>query len=58
VDNARALDVKVILETDWGLLKECVEDDAEAFFKLNNDPQVLRSIPDSGCSNNHEQLMG
>ena len=30
--------MKVILETDWLLLKECVEDDAEAFFKLNNDP--------------------
>jgi len=30
--------VKVIFETDWLLLKECVRDDAEAFFKLNNDP--------------------
>ena len=27
--------VKVILETDWLLLSECVEDDAEAFFTLN-----------------------
>jgi hypothetical protein len=34
--------VKVILETDWLLLRECAEDDAEVFFKLNTDPQVLR----------------
>jgi hypothetical protein len=38
--------VKVILETDWLLLRECAEDDAEVFFKLNTDPQVLRFVPD------------
>ena len=27
--------VEVILETYWLLLRECVEDDAEAFFTLN-----------------------
>jgi hypothetical protein len=35
ITRARAVDVKVILETDWLLLRVCVEDDAEAFFKLN-----------------------
>jgi len=37
--------VKVILETDL-MLRECVEDDAKAFFKLNTDSQVLRFVPD------------
>ena len=36
IKPARAhFQVKVILETDWLLLRECVEDDAEAFFTLN-----------------------
>ena len=38
--------MKVILETDRLLLREYVEDDAEAFFKLNSDPEVLRFVPD------------
>jgi ribosomal-protein-alanine N-acetyltransferase len=38
--------MKVILETDRLLLREYVEDDAEAFFKLNTDPEVLRFVPD------------
>ena len=37
---------KVILETDRLLLREYVEEDAEAFFKLNTDPEVLRFVPD------------
>ena len=38
--------MKVILETDRLLLREYVEEDAEAFFKLNTDPEVLRFVPD------------
>jgi ribosomal-protein-alanine N-acetyltransferase len=38
--------MKVILETDRLLLREYVEEDAEAFFKLNSDPEVLRFVPD------------
>jgi RimJ/RimL family protein N-acetyltransferase len=38
--------MKVILETDRLLLREFVEEDAEAFFKLNTDPQVVRFVPD------------
>jgi [ribosomal protein S5]-alanine N-acetyltransferase len=38
--------MKVILETDRLLLREYVEDDAEAFFKVNSDPEVLRFVPD------------
>src|SRR2546430_17290395 len=38
--------MKVILETDRLLVREYVEDDAEAFFKLNSDPEVLRFVPD------------
>jgi [ribosomal protein S5]-alanine N-acetyltransferase len=38
--------MKVILETERLLLREFVEDDAEAFFKLNTDPQVVRFVPD------------
>jgi RimJ/RimL family protein N-acetyltransferase len=38
--------MKVILETDRLLLREFVEEDAQAFFKLNTDPQVIRFVPD------------
>jgi RimJ/RimL family protein N-acetyltransferase len=38
--------MKVILETDRLLLREYVEEDAEAFFKLNTDPEVLPFVPD------------
>jgi RimJ/RimL family protein N-acetyltransferase len=38
--------MKVILETDRLLVREYVEEDAEAFFKLNSDPEVLRFVPD------------
>ena len=38
--------MKVILETDRLLVREYVEEDAEAFFKLNTDPEVLRFVPD------------
>jgi [ribosomal protein S5]-alanine N-acetyltransferase len=38
--------MKVILETDRLLIREYVEDDAEVFFKLNTDPQVIRFVPD------------
>ena len=38
--------MKVILETDRLLLRKYVEEDAEAFFKLNTDPEVLRFVPD------------
>ena len=38
--------MKVILETERLLLREYVEDDAQAFFKLNSDPEVLRFVPD------------
>ena len=38
--------MKVILETDRLLLREFVEDDAESFFKLNTDPEVMRFVPD------------
>ena len=41
--------MKVILETDRLLLREYVEDDAEAFFKLNTDPEVLRFVPERRC---------
>src|SRR4029450_10931298 len=37
--------MKVILETDRLFLREYVEEDAEAFFKLNSDPEVLRFVP-------------
>lgn len=43
--------MKVILETDRLLLREYVEEDAEAFFKLNNDPEVLRFVPDKRLLN-------
>jgi ribosomal-protein-alanine N-acetyltransferase len=38
--------MKVILETDRLLLREFVESDAEAFFHLNSNPEVLRFVPD------------
>jgi ribosomal-protein-alanine N-acetyltransferase len=38
--------MKIILETDRLLLREFVEGDAEAFFRLNTDPEVLRFVPD------------
>ena len=43
--------MKVILETDRLFLREFVEDDAEAFFKLNSDPEVLRFVPDKRLLN-------
>jgi ribosomal-protein-alanine N-acetyltransferase len=43
--------MKVILETDRLLLREYVEDDAEAFFQLNSDPEVLRFVPDKALLN-------
>jgi RimJ/RimL family protein N-acetyltransferase len=43
--------MKVILETDRLLLREYVEADAEAFFKLNSDPEVLRFVPDKRLLN-------
>jgi RimJ/RimL family protein N-acetyltransferase len=42
---------KVIFETDRLLLREYVEEDAEAFFKLNSDPEVLRFVPDKALLN-------
>ena len=46
--------MKVILETERLFLREYVEDDAEAFFKLNSDPEVLRFVPDKGLLNVEE----
>jgi len=43
--------MKVILETDRLLLREYVEDDAESFFKLNTDPEVVRFVPDKPLLN-------
>src|SRR5438034_1642938 len=43
--------MKVILETERLFLREYVEADAEAFFKLNSDPEVLRFVPDKGLLN-------
>src|SRR5436190_23591718 len=43
--------MKVILETDRLFLREYVEDDAEAFFRLNSDPEVLRLVPDKRLLN-------
>jgi [ribosomal protein S5]-alanine N-acetyltransferase len=43
--------MKVILETDRLLLREYVEEDAEAFFRLNSDPEVLRFVPDKRLLN-------
>ncbi|MEP6636783.1 MAG: GNAT family N-acetyltransferase [Acidobacteriota bacterium] len=38
--------MKVILETARLPLREYLESDAEAFFRLNSDPEVLRFVPD------------
>ena len=38
--------MKVIFETDRLLVRQYVEEDGEAFFRLNTDPQVLRYVPD------------
>jgi Acetyltransferases, including N-acetylases of ribosomal proteins len=43
--------MKVILETDRLFLREYVEDDAEVFFRLNSDPDVLRFVPDKRLLN-------
>ena len=43
--------MKVILETDRLLLREFVEDDAESFFELNTDPEVMRFVPDKPLLN-------
>ncbi|HJW37181.1 MAG TPA: GNAT family N-acetyltransferase [Candidatus Udaeobacter sp.] len=43
--------MKIILETDRLLLREYEEADAEAFFKLNSDPEVLRFVPDKPLLN-------
>jgi len=43
--------MKVILETERLFLREYVEADAEAFFKLNSDPEVLRFVPDKALLN-------
>jgi ribosomal-protein-alanine N-acetyltransferase len=43
--------MKVVLETERLLLREYVEDDAQAFFELNSDPDVLRFVPDKPLLN-------
>jgi RimJ/RimL family protein N-acetyltransferase len=43
--------VKLIFETERLLIREYVEEDAEAFFKLNSDPEVLRFVPDKALLN-------
>ncbi len=43
--------MKVILETDRLLVREYVEEDAAAFFKLNTDSEVLRFVPDKALLN-------
>ena len=43
--------MKTFLETERLLLREYVEEDAEAFFKLNSDPEVLRFVPDQALLN-------
>jgi RimJ/RimL family protein N-acetyltransferase len=43
--------MKIILETERLLVREYVEEDAEAFFKLNSDPEVLRFVPDKALLN-------
>src|SRR5437868_13197224 len=43
--------MKVMFETDRLLVREYVEDDAEAFFRLNTDPEVLRFVPDKALVN-------
>ena len=48
--------MKVILETDRLLLREYVEDDAEAFFELNSNPEMLRFVPDKALLNIEQAL--
>lgn len=43
--------MKVIFETDRLLLREFVEEDADAFFRLNSHPEVLRFVPDKPLLN-------
>jgi ribosomal-protein-alanine N-acetyltransferase len=43
--------MKVILETERLVLREYIEEDAEAFFTLNRDPEVLRFVPDKRLLN-------
>jgi RimJ/RimL family protein N-acetyltransferase len=43
--------MELIFETDRLLLRKYVEEDAEAFFKLNSDPEVLRFVPDKPLLN-------
>jgi RimJ/RimL family protein N-acetyltransferase len=43
--------VKLIFETERLVIREYVEEDAEAFFKLNSDPEVLRFVPDKALLN-------
>lgn len=38
--------MKAILETERLLLREFVEEDAEWFYRLNSNPEVLRFVPD------------
>jgi [ribosomal protein S5]-alanine N-acetyltransferase len=43
--------MKIIFETERLLVREYVEEDAEAFFKLNTVPEVLRFVPDNALLN-------
>src|SRR4029453_5566062 len=43
--------MEVILETDRLLLRQYVEEDAEAFFELNSNPKGLRFVPDKQLLN-------
>ena len=38
--------MKTVFETERLSLREYMEDDAEAFLRLNSDPEVLRYVPD------------
>ena len=38
--------MKVVLETPRIILREYTEDDAEDFFRLNSNPDVMRYVPD------------
>jgi RimJ/RimL family protein N-acetyltransferase len=46
--------MKIVTETDRLLLREYVEDDAEALFRLNSDPEVVRFVPDPSFANVEE----
>ena len=43
--------MKIILETDRLVVREYVKEDAEAFFKLNSNPEVLQFVPDKQLLN-------